>query len=327
MKYQNGGARTKCSLCKSEGTISSTCPWNPNAILSGKTKPSAHKITLGKKVLLKAKKGLEAMIKKLEKEGGKDDEIAMIQDIIDNGVPNKKSKASRKSQKAKQTKPSKPSKPSRKSQKKVVCKLNTNGRCTKHMSGAPDEECEYNESSKRCKRRKKSKVKTNPKPKTSSNQNVRDLSGEVEGSGGGGGAKEEEVEEVESKQAVPKQKSKPKHQLKPSISSSEAPDSVHDDREIDGLSEVSEPLDFVTINVNDIGAELPKIEITIGDDCHTFKLGLPYPDNSEHQYHNLYRYKSKKGKDEEDAGLILKGRCIIKGSGKGETLDVQLIEQ
>ena len=319
MKYQNGGARTKCSLCKSEGTISSTCPWNPNAILSGKTKPSAHKNTLGKKVLSKAKKGLEAMIKKLEKEGGKDDEIAMIQDIIDNGVPNKKSKASRKSQKAKQTKPSKPS---RKSQKKVVCKLNTNGRCTKHKSGDPDEECEYNESSKRC---KKSKVKAKPKP---SKQKVRDSSEEVEGSG----AKEvdEEVGEIESEQVVPKpkQKSKAKHKLNPSTYSSESPDSVHDDRESNDSSENPEPLDFVTINVNDIGAELPKIQMMIGDVRHTFKLGLPYPDNSEKQYHNLYRYKKQTGKadnDDHDRDLILRGRCVIHGNAKRQTLDVQLI--
>jgi hypothetical protein len=256
----------------------------------------------------------------------------MIQDIIDNGVPNKKSKASRKSQKAKQTKPTKPS---RKSQKKVVCKLNTNnGRCTKHKSGDPDEECEYNESSKRC---KKSKVKAKPKP---SKQKVRDSSEEVEGSGGGGGAKEvdEEVGEIESEQVVPKPKPKPKpkhqltskHQLKSSTSSSEAPDSVHDDRESHELSEVSEPLDFVTINVNDIGAELPKIQMMIGDVRHTFKLGLPYPDNSEKQYHNLYRYKKQTGKvddDEHDRDLILRGRCVIRGNAKRQTLDVQLIAQ
>lgn len=334
MRYQRGGANTKCSLCKSEGTLSSTCPWNPKAILSGKTKPSAHKNALDRKVLSKAKKGLEAMITKLKANGGKDDEIAIIQDIIDNGVAKN---AKRKSQKAK------PTKPARKSQKAVVCKLNANGRCSKHTSGDPDEECEYNESSKRCKKSsvKKSKAKVKPKQKKREppKQKVHDSSEDVEE--GGGGAKyddEEEDEEIVSEQAVPKPKQKPKvkPKQKPKVkakqtptSSSESPESVHEDRGSQEQSEDPEPVDFVTINVNDIGAELPKIQMMIGDTRHTFKLGLPYPDNSEQQYHNLYRYKNDKTDnndiDEFNGDLILKGRCVISGSGKRQTLDVQLI--
>lgn len=73
--------------------------------------------------------------------------------------------------------------------------------------------------------------------------------------------------------------------------------------------------DYVTVNLNDIGAQLQKIQININDTMKSFKLGLPYPENTEIQYHNLYDNSA-------NSDLILRGRCIM---NKDKTLNVQLV--
>ena len=48
-------------------------------------------------------------------------------------------------------------------------------------------------------------------------------------------------------------------------------------------------VNYMTINVHDIGATLQKIQIIIEGKKLKFRIGLPYPDNAERQFHNLYK--------------------------------------
>ena len=91
---------------------------------------------------------------------------------------------------------------------------------------------------------------------------------------------------------------------------------VHSESESESSDEAS--VNYMTINVHDIGATLQKIQIIIEGERLKFRIGLPYPDNAERQFHNLYKY-STTSNDE----LLVKGRCVINKTTK--KLDVQLI--
>jgi ribosomal protein L14E/L6E/L27E len=329
----------KCSLCGSPDTIKANCPWNPVAIKRGKTKPEKHPNAKGVpsgKVAEELKKA--GLWDRFEKKTMSDDSGSYTSAslLLNKSTDPKKPAPKPAPNPAPNPAPKPAPKPASNPKQKTIAEI---------KKECKEKGLVYDKKEKNCRESKrKSPKKTAPKPNPTPKPKPDPKPVKKPPP-----KPKPDPKPVKKPTPKPKPKPKPKPVQKstskpkipePSTSTSSynspiedvvrpEPVSVNTESSGDSSDQVietkapptKEPIleqshTIVSIYSGDIGAELKRIRVPKNGKQKIYKLGLGYPENTQRQYHNLY-------KDADNNELSIEGRCVIDFSN--QKMDIQWV--